>query len=141
MEYKRYGGNEDLYRYNRYDGTDKVIMEGEFKERHFVILAHHGGHPNAYLEVKKTDSMYKRDPKEYDDFLWTVHCGSTYYGNAYWDENDKRTYVGWDYGHYGDYSEAFPDNNDTKWDIIDILMEIAGACTEIYCRDELKDQW
>lgn len=59
MEYKRYGGNENLYRFCVSDDEPilKVVMEGDYRGRHFVIGAHRTGNPNAYLEVKPEDTV------------------------------------------------------------------------------------
>lgn len=140
MEYKRYGKNEDLYWADAQD-TDlklKVIMEGEYKGRHFVIGAHCTGNPNAYLEVKETDAMFA-ESKEYEDYdggLCSVHGGSTYFGKAYWNNDDKKIYVGWDYGHADDYNARHPKFGGKKWSLIDILMEIAVAEYEIEIANE-----
>lgn len=136
MEYKRYGKNEDLYRANATEDepTLKIIMEGTYKERHFVIGAHRLGNPNAYLEAEKEDVIYqeaKEFGKNYDGGLSLVHGGSTYFGKAYWDKSDDKTYVGWDYGHADDYCAHSPKFEGKKWELIDILMDIASAETEI----------
>ena len=140
MEYKRYGKNEDLYWADAQDSDLKlkVIMEGTYKERHFVIGAHRTGNPNAYIEMKTTDSMFV-ESKEYEDYdggLNRVNGGSTYFGKAYWNEDDKRTYVGWDYGHADDYNARHPKLGGKKWDLIDILMEISVAECEIEMANE-----
>ena len=143
MKYKRYGGNEDLYTFFEKDTPLKVIMEGDYKERHFVIGAHHTGHPDAYLEVKESDYIFE-DSYSYDNYdggLSKVHGGSTYFGRAYWDDNDKRTYVGWDYGHACDYHARYNPGGD-KYDLIDILMDISRAECEIeQLNDEDPDYW
>lgn len=136
MEYKRYGGNKDLYWADATDNdkTLKVIMEGDYRGRHFVIGAHNTGNPNAYLEVKSEDYISQeaaRDYEDYDGGLNNVNGGSTYFGRAYWNTDDKRIYVGWDYGHGNDYNARHPNLGGRKWDIIDILMEIACAENEI----------
>lgn len=135
MDYKRYGGNAELYRWNATDDepTLKVIMEGDFRGRHFVIGAHRTGNPNAYLEVKDADYINQEadEYEYYDGSLSNVNGGSTYFGKAYWNTDDKRTYVGWDYGHANDYNARHPGFGGRKWDLIDILMEIACAECEI----------
>ena len=140
MDYKRYGKNEDLYWADARDEDPslKVIMEGEYKERHFVIGAHRTGNPNAYIEIKTTDSMFI-ESKEYEDYdggLCRVNGGSTYFGKAYWNKDDKKIYVGWDYGHADDYNARHPKLGGKKWDLIDILMEIAVAEYEIEIANE-----
>lgn len=136
MEYKRYGGNEDLYqswKRNENESPLKVIMEGEYRGRHFVIGAHCTGNPNAYLEVDTADAIYCESEKDeyYDGGLNSVNGGSTYFGEAYWANDDTRTYVGWDYGHCRDYCARYPELGGRKWTLIDILMEIASAENEI----------
>ena len=136
MDYKRYGKNEDLYQtWDRRNGESalKVIMEGEWRGRHFVIGAHCTGNPNAYLEVKEDDyvRLINGDHDRYDGNLISVNGGSTYYGDAYWDKNDHRTYVGWDYGHRNDYNCKRPLDGGKVWSLVDILMEIASAECEI----------
>ena len=141
MDYKRYGGNKELYQIWRRDEEGiqlKVVMEGDYRGRHFVIGAHCTGNPNAYLEVEETDAI-KVEAERYDYYdggLSRVNGGSTYYGEAYWDKEDKRTYVGWDYGHCHDYSAMCPQIGGKKWDLIDILMEIASAESEIETMNE-----
>ena len=135
MDYKRYGGNKELYQiWNDEEILLKVIMEGDYRGRHFVIGAYITGNPNAYLEVKETDTIYceSKEYEYYDGGLGRVNGGSTYFGRAYWNEDDKRTYVGWDYGHANDYNVRRPGfSENRKWDLIDILMEIACAENEI----------
>lgn len=136
MDYKRYGKNDDLYQtWNRENGEPalKVIMEGDYRGRHFVIGAHCTGNPNAYLEVKKEDSMYceSEDYDCYDGNLCRVNGGSSYFGRAYWNKDDDRIYVGWDYGHGCDYNIRHPEFGGTVWKLVDIVMEIACAENEI----------
>ena len=140
MEYKRYGDNGDLYRANAAENEPKlkVIMEGDYRERHFVIGAHRGGYPNAYLEVKPTDTMIQ-EAKKYEDYegnINRVYQGSSYFGKAYWDNSDSRTYVGWSYSGASSYCARHPEFEGKKWRLIDILMEIACAEDEIDTMNE-----
>lgn len=146
MEYKRYGGNEDLYWVDATDNDPKlkIIMEGDYRGRHFVIGAHRTGNPNAYLEVKKEDYINQEAQtyEHYDGGLNRVNGGSTYFGKAYWNTDDKRSYVGWDYGHAHDYNARYPGLEGTKWELIDILMEISCAENEIEAlNDNDPDYW
>ena len=134
MEYKRYGGNNELYRANATDDDLlKVVMEGDYQGRHFVIGAHCTGNPNAYLEVQEADYINQgvEEDRYYDGGLSSINGGSTYFGKVYWNTDDKRLYVGWDYGHVHDYNARHPNFGGTKWTLIDILMEIARAEYEI----------
>lgn len=123
-------------------GINTIVIEGDYEGRHFVVLRHHSGHPNAYVEVLKDDCLCKEGPSEfgkthgYDDryehFSGNVHGGATYYGYAYWDDQDERTYIGWDYGHLGDYVPAWEplsyiEDEGYRWSIAEILMDVAHA--------------
>ena len=146
MEYKRYGGNEDLYWANATDNDPrlKVIMEGDYRGRHFVIGAHCTGNPNAYIEVKEKDYIYQEDKDyiDYDGGINSINGGSTYFGKAYWNTDDKKTYVGWDYGHVHDFNARHPNLGGMQWDLIDILMEISCAECEINTLNENDtDYW
>ncbi len=146
--YKMY--SKELY--GNVGRPDIKLMEGDYFDRHFVILGHHLGTPCAYLEVKEDDRLAKELPSEYGKKLnhddryesWSgyVHCGATYYGNAYWDSEDKRMYVGWDYAHAGDYIplEFYGENNDYKWSFTEILMDIAHG-VEGFERDNKMEEY
>lgn len=123
-------------------GKKHVIMQGDWEGRHFAIVRHSCGFPDAYVEVKEDDWLYQLDCKDgcckYDAFEGWVHGGATYYGRCYWDDNDNRFYLGWDYGHCGDYEsfsgELFPDidgRHGKKWLISEVLMDIAGAVHDL----------
>lgn len=142
---KRYGTDKDLYQsWDCYDGPDnrraRLILEGDYRERHFVIVAHHTGNPNAYIEVKPWDSVcYDEEGHKHSDewiagTLFSVHRGSTYYGDAYWDQSDNRLYIGWDYGHGEDLQVGRDNrvvNDGYKWRLAEILMDVAGASYEL----------
>ena len=159
---KIYGDKKDkkwLYEnWDCYDGPDKrharMVVEGDYtteEKRHFVIVAHHTGTPNAYIQVFPWDSIFydEEGPIREDwrsDSLSSVHCGSTYYGPAYWNrENDDRTYIGWDYGHAGDYTELPAHwgivDEGHKWNVAEIMMEIARAAYELDERNEEDNEY
>lgn len=141
--YWREKGNDSLYEMEWFtDGETRyhVCMEGDWKGRHFVILVHHTGNPNAYIEVTDEDmeGIGTRDPEALCGELCFVNCGSTYAGKAYWNKADDRMYIGWDYGHAQDYNARQPSWGGHKWNYAEILMEIAAAATEL---DMKKCQW
>ena len=78
----------------------EVLFSGVYKGRKFVIL-NLGTHPTAYIELKEAELKMS---DSYDDYDLSCHCGFTFLGKATWDEDDKTTYIGWDYSHFGDYS-------------------------------------
>lgn len=79
-----------------------ILDEGDFENRHYSIISQ-GTHPTAYISLTKEELEQSNDYDDYNDKA-NVHGGFTYLGKAYWNKNDKRTYVGWDYAHYGDFT-------------------------------------
>lgn len=136
--------NKGLYRISLKEDAD-VVVSGDYgygTKRHFVIVCNSLGFPCAYLEVKNNDWAEKNKQSEpdccdpYDMFEGWVHGGYTYYGKAYWDKEDNRTYVGWDYGHCDDYSPSMPKCDGHKWTIYEILMDVAQAYIGIFEQNE-----
>lgn len=91
-----------------------------------------GIHPTAYIKVPN-----KLDIDE-DDI--DVHGGITYSNDCLWiNENEKIEghFIGWDYGHYGDYGgyeELLPKEFKTdgkKWTTKEIYEEVRHACYQI----------
>lgn len=94
-----------------YDRKKEILYKGEYHGRKFAIVSM-GIHPNAYVELKEKEVQKS---KSYDDYDLDVHGGFTYLGNAHWDEEDKLTYIGWDYAHYGDFSGVYLQDKDYYW--------------------------
>ena len=124
--------------------SEHVLMEGDYSGRHFAIIRHDLGFPDAYIEVKDDDWICRAeindDELRYDLYQGSVHGGATYYGRCYWNEEDKRTYLGWDYGHYGDYeacSKAY--KGDKKWSYAEILMDVAKVWADLAWMND--DHW
>ena len=96
-----------------------------------------GMHPTAYIKVPKNSKYYGKDIGEID---LNVHGGVTY-ANDYLYVSEKQKingwFVGWDYGHYGDYTgyeELFPQNIrccGKKWTTKEILKEVKEACYQV----------
>ena len=134
------------------DDKNTKLMEGMYYNRHFVVLRHKSGHPNAYLEVLDDDWIKTVEPTDYakehgwddryDAFSGYINGGATYYGEAYWDAEDKRTYIGWDYGHCDDYDPWWSQvsgKEDTghKWNFVEIMMDVAHAY-DAFERDNIE---
>jgi len=70
----------------------------------------------GYLEIPSDHLLHNKDYSEiesiYDSELPT-HCGLTYDGNRM---GDKRFFIGFDCGHYGDASPCRSDNYPDFWD-------------------------
>ena len=96
-----------------------------------VFIIYMGSHPCAYVE-SKIDYYGERQ-----DFTELVHWGWTFFNTllhwknelpGYNEEKMKKYYIGWDYGHFGDYA-AYKDSNfgDKKWTTDEIIEEIKRA--------------
>lgn len=111
------------------DRKMEIIGKGEINGRKWFIL-NLGHHPTAYVELKQEEL---EKSKKYDDYNLDVHGGFTFLGNPYWDEEDKSTYIGWDYAHCDDFCgiclDEFWDNTyflscDKQWTIKEIFEEV-----------------
>ena len=89
----------------------EILHSGEYKGRKFTIMSL-GCHPTAYVELKPAEL---EKSKSYNDYDLDVHGGFTYLNNAYWDETDKSTYIGWDYAHCDDFSGSYLDDDFYYW--------------------------
>ena len=114
----------------------EILNIGNYKGFNYYIM-NLGTHPTAYIEIPKQHKIYN---KTYDDIDLEVHCGLTYSRNyLYIDEYKKIKgwFIGWDYGHYGDYSgydELLPKQFRTegkKWTTEEILEEVKSAINKI----------
>lgn len=128
-------------------GANEVLMEGDYEDRHFAIVRHSLGFPDAYVEIKEDDYIYKADCEDsprYELYEGCVHGGATFYDRCYWNDEDHRWYLGWDYGHCGDYQEYHGpyeigddgDDHGKKWTLAEILMQIAGVISDIRWQNE-----
>lgn len=96
-----------------------------------------GTHPTAYIRIPEGHKDYK---KNYDDIDLSVHGGLTYSNNHLWISENQKTegwFVGWDYGHCGDYTgyeEMFPaelSSGGKKWTTEEIFKEVKEACYQL----------
>lgn len=111
----------------KWKGESKVLLDGKYKNYHFIILSIRGSHPCAYIELDKDHPFYGHDYDEeiFDDM--PVHCGLTYSKDYLQVADIKDTWIiGWDYAHLGDYVTMPPDvkwsgKDDHKWTVEEIL--------------------
>ena len=122
---------EMIYSANR---ISEVLHKGQYLGYKFCIM-NLGTHPTAYVECK-FDDLKSYNDERIDDVA--VHGGFTYLGEAYWDKEDKTTYLGWDYAHYMDYAgyeEIFPDDlrnpDEKKWTTTEIFNEVMVVITQL----------
>lgn len=101
-----------------------------------------GTHPTAYMKIPENSKYYGKDMEEID---LNVHGGVTYVRDyLYISEKQKIDgwFIGWDYGHYGDYAgyeELLPQAiraGGKKWSTKEIYQEVRKACYEIQNKKE-----
>ena len=109
-----------------------VLHKGVCGGHKFCIL-NLGTHPTAYVECKLKDCYDYHDGR-----LWDipVNGGFTYFGEAHWDETDKTKYLGWDYGHCGDFAGYYEEGtylaeNTKKWTTEEIYAEVLNAISHL----------
>lgn len=103
-----------------------------------------GTHPTAYIKIPENSKYYKKDMYDIDI---AVHGGITYAEDGLYVDNREVQgwFIGWDYGHYGDYAgyeEILPNNmrtNGKKWTTEEIKKEVREACYQIINSKEEKE--
>ena len=115
---------EMIYGTNKYE----ILDIGKYKGRDYVIISNFGRFPCAYVQTD-VDFYTQQDLTE------PAHCGFTFYSslshleryNELTEEQKKilcRNFVGWDYGHAGDYTYGFHFKDDKKWTTEEILENV-----------------
>ena len=96
-----------------------------------------GTHPTAYIDIPKSHKYYE---KGYNDIDLPVRYGLTYARSHLYIAKDKKIngwFLGWDYGHYGDYGgyeELLPLEfraGGKRWTTAEIQQEVFEACKEL----------
>ena len=128
-----------------------VLMKGRIGRYLFEICDCRGNHPTAYIHLPKSypldnilSPQWKEVWEEEDDGFWAVyslydgiqqlpvHGGLTYDGTS--KSRRHGVVLGWDYGHYGDWSgylsgtpltKGYPDRK--VWSVLEILSEVRDA--------------
>lgn len=109
-----------------------IVVKGEYKGCKYAILSL-GRHPVAYVEDFLGLGDYCNPLLE----SIVVHGGFTYYGERMSEYSDNSNYLGWDYGHYGDYSsidELLPPDlkaGGKKWTTEEILEEVYSVIIQL----------
>ncbi len=103
-----------------------------------------GTHPTAYIRIPKNNRFYGKEEGEIDV---NVHGGITYSEEGLYIENGKTIegwFIGWDYGHYGDYlgfEEKYIKGcaSGKKWTTDEIFAEVREACYQIQSGIEIEE--
>lgn len=107
----------------------EVLLSGEYNKLRFVIL-NLGTHPTAYVECH-VDYMNHGCVDLKRDRLRDIHAhgGLTYFGKAYWNNNDKNRYLGWSYDHFGDYTSIDPEGK--KYTTEEIHQDVKNVIDQL----------
>lgn len=96
--------NEMVYSPNRYKHNECEILATGIYKGYLYWAISMGTHPCCYIEIPKCNKFYNCD---YVDIPLECHGGLTYSRNTLTNvetnRKSKRWFIGWDYGHYGDY--------------------------------------
>lgn len=117
------------------------VLEGDWNGRHFVIGGHRTGNPNAYVQIFDEKEKVTAWCCNSIDGGITYNYESDSTGKAYWNNEDNRKYVGWDYGHSGDYNSYCDKPEEIgddchKWSLTEIMMQISAFIAEL---ETMKD--
>lgn len=106
----------------------EILFSGSYEGYNFYITSMCGRYPCAYVEIKE-----HVDYQELEDEI-DCHWGLTYSGNLnHILGNNNRWFIGWDYGHYGDYVGGSPANfeDDKKWTTDEIYEEVKEVIKQL----------
>lgn len=99
----------------------KVLWTAEYRGYKYYVCSM-GPHPCAYVENK---DGYDYGTEKADEV--PCHGGVTYGGRAYWNEDDDKQYIGWDYSGMYNYDQNPYWQSLKKWttqEIIDEVVEV-----------------
>ena len=99
----------------------KILAEGIYKGRKYCILSL-GAYPTAYVEYR-----YEFDEESEEYFNIPCHGGITFQDYARWKKDDNTRYIGWDYGHVGDFIGSIGQQDRKKWTTEEIYEEVKNV--------------
>lgn len=110
------------------------LIKGEFMG-HMYEICTNGAHPTAYVSCGCLATYDKKE--DYDDL--PVHGGCTFAGTR---ESGDGLWIGWDYGHYGDYMEPLGVTENSlinfgfrhqgkKWTALEVMQDVIKAILNI----------
>lgn len=128
----------------RVDGKRELLDSGKIFGFEYFIMSL-GMYPTAYIKIPEKHPFYKKD---YEDIYYEcdidVNGGLTYSEDYLIISKTKKIegwFIGWDYGHYGDYC-AFGglfDIDGKKWTTEEIRQEVFTACEQLNRMVNKKD--
>ena len=130
--------NQQKIDYSRKDVYE--IDKGEYKDYKYVML-YGGMYPCAYVQLKPEDKYY--ETYNYNDIDIDVHGGITftekyYKGIKYYlfKLGYRGHWIGWDYGHGGDYTGG---GYGKKWTLEEIISDCEKVIEQLRVREVKYD--
>ena len=123
-------------------GNEKseILDYGTYKGVDYVIVNLRGYHPCAYVRTNNNYCVNDQDDSP-------AHCGFTFYGGlTHWREYDpenydkdffERKFIGWDFGHYCDYSPYFDDGK--KWTTEEVFENVKEVIDWIIIKEDKNE--
>jgi hypothetical protein len=119
-----------------------LIAQGFYNGLNYYVKNINGSHPTAYVEIPQGHKAFGKDFCNYElPQLIEVHGGVTYQDSVLLtvDDNGERDhkFVGWDYGHAGDFEGCYIGNNNwleknsKRWTVEEIIEECKEAIDQI----------
>lgn len=127
---------QEMVYQNKWLTLDQIIIlaEGSYKGYEYFVVSY-GIHPCAYIALREGQPFYKAG--SYEDVDVNCHGGCTF---AEWGYkhlfNETYKIIGWDYGHYNDFSglyenaEGLKDNK--KWTTEEMVQECKDVIDHLY---------
>ena len=122
-------------------GISFIIAQGSHDGLNYYVKNIECRHPTAYVEIPQGHKAYNMDFNNWEYNLIDVHGGVTYQSDGLHcvDPNGERDhkFVGWDYGHAGDYEGYYEGENREfvnelhKWTTEEIVAECIRAIDQI----------
>ena len=115
----------------------EILADDNFDGYHFVIVSQ-GVFPCAYVEVPKEHPLYL---KNYNDCPISAH-GCLTYGDdlIHLNPEYKGYYIGWDYGHIGDFIGYASIKNEHKYTTEEIFEDVKDVIHQLKAlENENKD--
>lgn len=113
--------------YNILRKPPERIADGTYKGLDYYVLSL-GTHPTAYIDVSDT----KLAGKDYNDIDIECHGGLTYGRNRLLTVDKKGWFIGWDYGHCGDYrGDCRFTMGNKRWTTEEIVEECKSVIEQI----------
>ena len=118
-----------------------LLAKGAYKDYEYFVVSY-GVHPCAYIALREGQPYH--NARDYEDVHISCHGGCTFvekgYNNGDIEIEDKYTVIGWDYGHYDDFSGTYFNDSDSlsvfnetkRWTTKELIKECEYVIEQLY---------